>query len=150
MITFLRYLTIALLATVFSVATPCHADVDMDRLVVVTSIKNPISSMEKEQLIDLFMGKYVAFPNGTLAAPLDVGGKNTIKSEFYRNLVGLPLARVNSYWSRLKFTGSAIPPEQVNNIEEIQRRVEQQSNVVAYLYQSQLTENMKVVYQFEY
>ena len=123
---------------------------DSDKLVVVTNIKTPVESLSKEELIDLFMGRYVAFPDGSGAKPIDVRNGAGIKKEFYRQLLGLSLARVNSYWSRLRFTGKSQPPKQVENLKDVKQAIQTDNEVIAYIYQSQVDESMKVVYQFEY
>ncbi|OUR68729.1 hypothetical protein A9Q73_03520, partial [Bermanella sp. 47_1433_sub80_T6] len=45
-------------------------------LVVVVNINNPTSQMTKSQVIDLFMGRYIAFPNGEKATPIDLIDNN--------------------------------------------------------------------------
>lgn len=119
------------------------------KVVVVTSPKNDIQNMDKKELIDLYMGKYNAFSNGKQATPIDIGQDAQLKELFYKELVGLPLARVNAYWSRLKFSGRATPPVVEQAIEDVQLRLEQDQSAVAYVYESNVTEEMKVVYRFD-
>lgn len=40
-------------------------------IVIVVNKHNPIEYIEKRQLIDMYMGKYLAFPNGHIAVTLD-------------------------------------------------------------------------------
>lgn len=120
-----------------------------EKVVVVTSQKNEVQNMDKKELIDLYMGKYSAFANGKQATPIDIGEDAELKAVFYKELVGLPLARVNAYWSRLKFSGRAKPPVIEQAIEDVQLRLEQDASAVAYVYESNLTDEMKVVYRFD-
>jgi hypothetical protein len=78
-------------------------------LVLVVNKNNPISILSRSQVIDLYMGKYVAFPDGTKAVPVDIEDDVEIRTKFYDSLVGMPLARVNAYWSKVKFSGRARP-----------------------------------------
>lgn len=133
----------------FLLMSPVYA-LDSDKLVVVTNIEAPVESLSKEQLIDLFMGRYVAFPGGANAKPLDVIDGSGAKEVFYRQLLGLSLGRVNSYWSRLRFTGKAQPPEQIEDFNDVKEAIKTDNEVITYIYQSQMNESMKVVYQFEY
>ncbi|MEC8375576.1 MAG: hypothetical protein VX078_12315, partial [Pseudomonadota bacterium] len=108
-----------------------------------------IQSIDKKGLIDLYMGKYSAFPNGERATPIDVEKDSNLKETFYRALVGLPLARVNAYWSRLKFSGRAKPPAVEQTLDDVEQRINNDSSALAYIYESKVTDKMKVVYRFD-
>tara|TARA_A200000113_G_scaffold92257_2_gene82645 strand:+ start:1096 stop:1539 length:444 start_codon:yes stop_codon:yes gene_type:complete len=120
-----------------------------EKIVVVTNRNNDVQLIDKKGLIDLFMGKYSAFPNGKEATPIDVELETELKSQFYQSLVGLPLARVNAYWSRLKFSGRVKPPAIEQTIDDIKLRLEEDESALAYVYESYVTDNMKVVYRFD-
>jgi len=120
-----------------------------ETIVVVTSQNNTIQSIDKKGLIDLYMGKYSAFPNGERATPIDVEKDSNLKETFYRALVGLPLARVNAYWSRLKFSGRAKPPAVEQTLDDVEQRINNDSSALAYIYESKVTDKMKVVYRFD-
>ncbi|MDO6694970.1 hypothetical protein Q4574_16855 [Aliiglaciecola sp. 3_MG-2023] len=120
-----------------------------EKIVVVTNQKNDVQVMDKKGLIDLFMGKYSAFPNGKQATPIDVELNAELKAQFYEALVGLPLARVNAYWSRLKFSGRVKPPVIEQTINDVCQRLEEDESALAYIYESNVTNKMKVVYRFD-
>ena len=120
-----------------------------EQLVVVTSLNSEINVIDKKGLIDLYMGKYSAFPNGQQATPIDVATNTDLRAQFYKALVGLPLARVNAYWSRLKFSGRAKPPAVEQTLDDVKQRIENDSSALAYVYATSVTENMKVVYRFD-
>lgn len=120
-----------------------------DNIVVVTSQNNAIESIDKKGLIDLYMGKYSAFANGERATPIDIEEDTSLKEKFYESLVGLPLARVNAYWSRLKFSGRATPPAVERTQEDVALRLDNDNSALAYIYESMVTDNMKVVYRFD-
>lgn len=120
-----------------------------EKIVVVTNLNNDVQVLDKKGLIDLFMGKYSAFPNGKEATPIDVELDSELKSQFYKSLVGLPLARVNAYWSRLKFSGRVKPPAVEQTLDDIKRRLEQDESALAYVHESTVTDSMKVVYRFD-
>ncbi|GAB2699606.1 hypothetical protein [Aliiglaciecola aliphaticivorans] len=120
-----------------------------EKIVVVTNQKNDVQVMDKKGLIDLFMGKYSAFPNGKQATPIDVELNAELKAQFYEALVGLPLARVNAYWSRLKFSGRVKPPVIEQTIDDVCQRLEEDESALAYIYESNVTNKMKVVYRFD-
>jgi len=120
-----------------------------EKIVVVTNHNNDVQVLDKKGLIDLFMGKYSAFPNGKEATPIDVELDSELKSQFYKSLVGLPLARVNAYWSRLKFSGRVKPPAVEQTLDDVRQRLEADESALAYVYESSVTDKMKVVYRFD-
>ena len=119
------------------------------RIVVVTNLNNNVQALDKKGLINLFMGKYSAFPNGQQATPIDVELDEKLKAQFYEALVGLPLARINAYWSRLKFSGRVKPPAIEQTVDAVRQRLEDDESALAYIYESNVTDKMKVVYRFD-
>jgi len=119
-----------------------------DRLVVVVNINNPTNEITKKQLIDLYMGKYVAFPNGNFAIPLDLLKDSTERKSFYKNLTGRSISQINAYWSRIKFTGRASQPQKVD-AEQAVSKVNHSSSTIVYIQESQVTNKMKVIYKID-
>ncbi len=117
-------------------------------IVVVVNKDNPVEAMSRSQIIDLFMGKYVAFPDGQVAVPIDLTGNDSTKRLFYQSLVGMSLARVNSYWSRIRFTGRARPSVKQSTEDDIILYVSETKNAIGYISRSKLTDQVKVVYPF--
>jgi len=115
-------------------------------LAVVVHKNNPVEKLSRSELIDLFMGKYVAFPNDVKAIPVELNGDHEVKVDFYQSLVGMTLSRVNAYWSRLHFTGrkrAAVFKLSENDIIDFIRANEQ---AIGYMPQSKITGDLKVVY----
>lgn len=115
-------------------------------LVVVVNKANPVGELSRSELIDLFMGKYVAFPNDVKAIPVELDGDHKIKVEFYQNLVGMPLSRVNAYWSRLRFTGRKRAAVFKENENDLIAFIIANKQAIGYVPQSLVTEDLKVVY----
>ncbi len=118
-------------------------DTDM---VVVVNINNPTSTMSKSQVIDLFMGRYMSFPNGEKASPIELTGDREIKESFYRGLLGMSLARVNSYWSRVQYTGRVKPSIKLSTQAHIVNHISKTPLSIGYMPRSKLTAKLKIVY----
>jgi len=118
----------------------------VEPLAVVVNKANPVDKMTRSELIDLFMGKYVAFPDDNKALPVELKGEHDIKVHFYQKLVGMPLSRVNAYWSRLRFTGrKRVAILQANEAELIDYIIANEQ-AIGYVPKSLITEDLKVVY----
>jgi hypothetical protein len=95
-----------LIAAAAAFATPAHAD-----LYVVVQAANPLRSLTQKEAVDLFMGRSRAFANGDFALVFDLPRDTPQRSAFYLALTGMNQAQVNSYWSRLMFSGQSMPPQ---------------------------------------
>lgn len=115
-------------------------------LAVVVHKNNPIEQLSRSELIDLFMGKYVAFPNDVKAIPVELNGDHEVKVEFYQNLVGMTLSRVNAYWSRLHFTGRKRAAVFKLSESEIINFIMTNEQAIGYMPKSLITDDLKVVY----
>lgn len=143
-----RIILSLLLILAISFAMPAYANKN-STIVVVVHKNNPVEKMNRSQVIDLFMGKHVAFPNGDKASPIDIQGNKKIKQDFYHSLIGQSLARVNAYWSRIKFTGRAKPLLEKSDCQAVAKYISDNKNAIGYISKSKLNDNLKVVYQFD-
>ena len=77
---------------------------------VIVHAGNPIEALTRQQVLNLFMGRTRAFPNKQLALPFDLPRDSAERAGFYAALTGMSGAQLNSYWSRLMFSGQVMPP----------------------------------------
>lgn len=136
------------LIVVGGLSTVCWAST-AEQLVVVVHKDNPTNELSRSQLIDLYMGKYVAFPDGRRAEPIDIDNDDKLKEQFYLELVGMPLNRVNAYWSRVKFSGNARPPLKQSNQQAALQFLTTTDSAITYIFASNVTNDVKVVYRFD-
>ncbi len=118
-----------------------------DPIVVVVNHNNPVNTMTQSEVIDLFMGKYVAFPNGKKAIPVELDGEQVTKQVFYKSLVGMSLARINAYWSRIHYTGRTRSAIQQPNEEKVIQFLNNTDLAIGYIPFSKINNNLKVVFK---
>lgn len=126
-------------------AVPASAQ---EPLAVVVNKSNPIDTLSRSELIDLFMGKYVAFPNNSKAIPVELEGDHVLKVKFYKNLVDMPLSSVNAYWSRLRFTGRKRVAILKDNEKEVIAFIMANEQAIGYVPHSLINKDLKVIYIF--
>lgn len=119
-----------------------------ESLVVVVNKANQISLLSKKQIIDIYMGRYLSFPDGESVSPIDFPTNSNIKQQFYLQLVNQNERKIKSYWSRLLFSGRAKPPKEAQSLENAIVLIEQTSDAIAYLSREQVTSEMKIVFEF--
>jgi len=128
----------------FTQATQASAN---DDIVVVVNNKNPVDKMTRSEVIDLFMGKYVAFPDGNSAIPVELSNEVTTKEKFYKALVNMPLSRINAYWSRLRFTGRKRTVTIQASEDNVVQYINKTQSAIGYIRRSKLNKNLKVVFE---
>jgi len=114
-------------------------------IVVIVNSENTTSYFSQRQLVDLYMGRDLYFPDGTMALRLDQSPKSQVRHDFYKNLVGKSVAQINAYWARLLFTGRASPPQVINDSKGVLKAVRNNENAVGYINESELDAGVKVV-----
>jgi ABC-type phosphate transport system substrate-binding protein len=116
-------------------------------LVVVVNKSNTVNDLSKREVIDIYMGRYVTFPDGESAKPFDLPAESQLKNDFYLKLVNQNERKINAYWARVLFSGRAKPPESVQSINEVLSHLQNSESAIAYIPESEVTDIVKVVYR---
>ncbi|QSX34187.1 hypothetical protein JYB87_02760 [Shewanella avicenniae] len=127
-----------------ALASPLVAN--SQELYVVVNKQNPLSSISKQQVTDLFMGRAPYFPSGAAVLKLDAPGGSALRANFYKALVNMTLPEVNAYWARLMFSGRATPPMQVASEPDMVQLIEQNPNAIGYIAAGSENENIKILF----
>lgn len=125
----MRTLSLTLLMALAMTLAPCAR---ADFYVVVQS-GNPQRSLTQKEVLDLFMGRSRAFSNGDFALIFDLPRDSPKRAAFYRALTGMSLAQVNSYWSRLMFSGQSMPPQSLPDEATVTNIVKRNPNAIGWL-----------------
>lgn len=125
----MRTLLLTLLMALAATAAPCaRAD-----FYIVVQWGNPQRSLTQKEVLDLFMGRSRAFSNGEFALIFDLPRDSPKRAAFYHALTGMTLAQVNSYWSRLMFSGQSMPPQSLPDEATIIDIVKRNPNAIGWL-----------------
>lgn len=125
---------------------PCLVMADT---VVVVNPENPILSLTREQVVDIYMGRRLYFPDGNAAQPIDHPSDSRLRADFYRKLVDRSIPQINAYWARLQFTGRATPPGVMDSAGSVLKTVRQKREAIAYLESSEVDGKVKIVYRLK-
>lgn len=118
----------------------------------IVVIVNPSSGVEKltrDEVIDIFLGRYRKLPSGRVAMPIDVAEQGAERARFYQLLVKKSPAEMSSYWARLVFSGTASPPFQVPDAQTALDLVQSNPNAIAYVERSAVTAKVRVVLEIQ-
>jgi ABC-type phosphate transport system substrate-binding protein len=114
-------------------------------VVAVVSAKSRVTTLNADQVADIFLGKTSHFPDGTQATPIDQSEDSPAREKFYAQFTGKSPAQVRAYWAKIIFTGRGQPPRQVGNSVEAKRLVVQNPNAIAYIDTAMVDDSVRVV-----
>lgn len=114
-------------------------------VVVIVSNKNPLSTLRTEQVADLFLGQSGNFPDGAEAVPIDQAVGSSIRDAFYAKVTGKSPSLMKAYWSKLIFTGRALPPKEVPDSMTMKKMVAENPHLIGYIDKSALDASVKAV-----
>lgn len=134
-------LVAACLATL-AVAMPVAAE--PQTLYVVVSDKSPWRTLTTKEVLALYTGRVRTLGDGTPATPLDQRRNAPTREAFYRALTGMDIARIDSYWARLHFTGQVQPPTAVGDDADVVQRLLADPAAVGYLTREPQDPNLRV------
>jgi ABC-type phosphate transport system substrate-binding protein len=118
-------------------------------IVVVVNPQSGVDKLTKDEIIDIFLGRYRKLPSGKMALPIDVSEASPERSRFYQLLVKKSSSEMSSYWARLVFSGQTSPPFQVPDARTALELVQSSPNAIAYVDRAAVTANVKVVFELK-
>lgn len=118
---------------------------DTNAIAVIVNPASGVERLSREEVIDIFLGRYRKLPSGRVARPIDVAESAAERTRFYQWLVKKSSAEMSSYWARLVFSGQTSPPFQVPDTQTALDLVKSNPNAIAYIDRALVTPQVKVV-----
>lgn len=117
-------------------------------LVVIVNAQNPVDSLSKKDVTRIFLGKRKEFPSRQEAVPLNHADSTDRAIEFAQKVLSKSRSQMNSYWSRMIFTGKGQPPKQIEGGDaEVVQQVANNPKFVSYVNKDAVDASVKVVYE---
>lgn len=127
-----------MLAQVSYSSSTCIAE----EIAIITNISNTTSHISHTAAINIFMGRFRQFSDGTKAKAID---NASIKNDFYTQLVNKSPAEIKAYWARLIFSGRTYPPTNGGDTNKVINLVMQEKQAITYIPLNQVNNNVKVL-----
>jgi len=118
-----------------------------EELVVVVHAGSGVERLNRDEVINLFMGRTRRLPSGLAALRVDLAATSPDRAQFYRALLGKELPEINAYWARLLFSGQSSPPRQVQSEAEALELLRTHKGAIGYLDRRHVDRRLKVVYE---
>lgn len=117
--------------------------------VVVIANPNGPDVLSKVQVAKLYLGKSKKLPNGVKAQVIEHNEGSDLRAQFHAGVTGKSDAQLQSYWSRLVFTGKGKPPKTIKSSALIKSQVASHPNTIGYIDESEVDSSVKVVFKLD-
>lgn len=111
-------------------AAPARA---ADAVYVVVSAQSAVRTVSQKELLALFTGRSRNLGDGTALTPIDQQREGATRAAFYQALTGMDIARIDSYWARLHFTGQVQRPQALADDASVVRHLRGDAAAIGYL-----------------
>lgn len=122
-----------LLSTLFLQTGPQPQPATAPAFRVIVNAANPVDSISRATLSQMFTRRLRRWPGGLDALPVDQPASARVRELFSRSVHGKSVAYVVRYWHRLIFSGRGIPPMEVPNDAAAIEWVKANPGAVAYV-----------------
>lgn len=136
-LTILKFLGIA----VVLVASSAFAEV-----LVVVHPSNPVSSLNEQQIGQIFLGDSTTFPNGTSAIPVAMSS-GAVRDEFLTKVLGKSAGQVKATWARIVFSGKGLPPRELPDPSGVKAFVAANPTAIGYIDSASSDTSIKVIFK---
>lgn len=117
----------------------------MADIVVVVSAQNPVESISRSELVDLYLGRRTQFEHGDSVVLVDQREGSVAHRTFYSEYLDRSPADIKAHWSRLIFTGRGQPPRTVPDGAAMADTVAGNPRAIGYLAPEYVDERLRVV-----
>lgn len=137
-----RLVTTLLLGLVLSDVAPAGP-------VVIVNAHSGVTAMTRDEVINVFLGRFRQLPSGLAAHPIDLPAEHPERARFYRLLVDKQPSEIMAYWARLVFSGRTSPPAAASDEAAVLAQVARDRQAIGYLPAPPNDSRVRVVFLLE-
>ena len=112
---------------------------------VVVNESNPVTSLTRSEVSNLFLRKLTRWSDGSSAHPVDLPANSPIRAAFSREIHGKSVASVSAYWQQQIFSGRSVPPPEKPTPAEVIAYVRSDSVAIGYIPAGSAPAGLKVI-----
>ena len=126
-----RTVSIALLVLALAVTSAMSAE--EARFVIIVNPKNPITTIDRDLLRNMYLKKRVVWGNGETIRPIDLSSKFSLREQFVRRVLKKTPAQLKTYWNQQIFSGKGVPPPEATSPADVVSYVLANPGAVGYV-----------------
>ncbi|QTQ36005.1 Uncharacterized protein ToN1_18510 [Aromatoleum petrolei] len=100
--------------------------------VIVADAHSPLPALTREQAEQFYLGHGHTLPDGSVVTLADLP-PGSIRDQFYQQLTRKNPSQIRAHWSRMVFTGRALPPQQAESMAQLRQWLASQPNLIGYM-----------------
>jgi ABC-type phosphate transport system substrate-binding protein len=101
---------------------------------VVVNGAQQVSSISKAQVSRFFLKKETTWAGGQAVMPVDQVDRAPVRASFSQSVHGRDVSAIKSYWQRMIFSGTAVPPPEKASDDEVLAYVKANPGAVGYVH----------------
>jgi hypothetical protein len=113
-----------------------------DMVIIVNSSNSAL--ITKAEVRKIFMGRSKSFTNGQAAVPIELRD-GPARQQFLKDVLSKEEGALNSYWSRLIFTGKGVPPRSFATAKEVVAQVAVNENMISFVDEADVDDRVKAI-----
>lgn len=114
------------------------------QIVVVAGAGSTLPALTVAQAEQFYLGRASTLP-GRVAVTLADLPAGAVRDQFYEQLTRKNPSQIRAHWSRMVFTGRALPPQEAASVEQLRQWLAAQPNLIGYLPVSELDARVRVL-----
>ena len=107
---------------------PAFADI-----VVIVNAANPVQKMTSDEVAALYLARSRTFSTGEFVLVFDQPRDSALRQQFFKLVANMAIGQVNTYWSRLMFSGQEMPPQVLPNEQAVIDIVRRNLGAIGYV-----------------
>ncbi len=133
------------LILVFAAAAGTRAARGAEGFRIIVNPDNPISSVDRRFLSDVYLKKTTRWPSDEAIRPVDLGPGSPARRAFSDDVLKRSVSAIKSYWQQMVFSGRGVPPPELDSDGEVVRFVLKNGGAVGYVSGSADVAGAKIV-----
>lgn len=109
-------------------AAPCV----LAQIVIVADVRSPLPELTLDQAEQFYLGRVHTLPDGSVVTLADLPA-GALRDQFYQQVTGKNANQIRAHWSRMVFTGRALPPRQAESVAQLRQWLASQPNLIGYM-----------------
>jgi len=118
-------------------------------IVVIVNAANPVRSMSSGEVSALYLARSRTFPSGEFALVFDQPRDSALRQQFFKRVANMAIGQVNTYWSRLMFSGQEMPPQVLPDEQAVIDIVRRNPGAIGYVSSPPTEPGLRVVLQIK-
>lgn len=100
---------------------------------VVVNAENPIESMRRQQVSQLFLKQVTKWKGGGKVEAVDLAKSSAVRHDFTAAVHGEDVEGIESYWMKRIFSGRGTPPPELAADDEVLEFVGSKAGAIGYV-----------------